>query len=321
MGRSVNIALRIAVLFLVFAFSSAALAGWDLTKPLTEFFPPPLAVEPESEDPSVQMLKSSGPTLEDQIMELTNQERWDNGQLPPLKRCSLLDDSAETHSVNMGNRNFFAHCDLDTGSSPFDRIAAAGYSYTWAGENLHVGSSTAAGAIAGWMSSPGHRANILRAEFRELGVGYHYDASDTGNIRFDSDGDCDSDNTIGPYYHYWTQNFGSRSTVYPVIINREAYSTATVDVDLYLYGSGWASEMRIRNEGGNWTAWQTFASDVEWQLSAGPGVKQVFVEIRNGGAVRDANDSIVSTAPGASPEIFDDDFEEGHTGNWSSTVQ
>ncbi len=261
---------------------AAGVRGWDLTIPLSDIFPPPIVVEPDVRDPVWDQQKSGGPTPEDQIMELTNQERWDNGQLPPLKRNSLLDSSSESHTANMATRNFFAHCDLDTGDSPFNRIVDAGYDYSYAGENLHAGSSTAAGAIDGWMSSSGHRENILRPEFRELGVGYVYDASDSHNVRFDSDGNCVSEQIIGPLYHYWTQNFGARSSVYPVVIDREAYSTATRNVNLYLYGSGWAQDMRIRNENGSWTAWQTFSTNVAWQLSTGAGTKEVFVEIRSG---------------------------------------
>lgn len=299
---------------------SAGAGGWDLTKPLSHYFPPPLAVNPDSTRVGSPALKSGGPTLEDQILELTNQERWNNGELPPLKGNTLLESSSETHSTNMGNRNFFAHCDLDTGDSPWNRIIDAGYFYVYAGENLHAGSSTAAGAMNGWMNSPGHRANILSMDFRELGVGYNYDSSDIHNVRFDEDGNCVSEQTIGPLYHYWTQNFGTRSSVYPVVIAREAYSTATRNVDLYLYGSGWAQEMRIRNENGSWTAWQTFSTDVAWLLSTGAGTKEVFVEIRSGATVRSASDTIVSTDDSVSNTIFEDDFESINTNAWSDTV-
>lgn len=236
------------------------------------FFPPPVLVEPASPDVGFLAVKSGEPALEDQIMELTNQERWDNGRLPPLKRNTLLDSPSETHSTNMANRNFFAHCDVDTKESPWDRMIDAGYFYSWAGENLLAGSSTASGAMDEWMNSPGHRANILSSDFREFGVGYVHDPSDVVNVRKDDDGNCTADGTFrSPLFHYWTQNFGATSSVYPVVINREAFSTATRNVDLYLYGSGWAQDFRIRNENASWTAWQAFSADVAWRLSAGPG--------------------------------------------------
>lgn len=305
---------------MILAGSGAVFGGWDLTKPLFEFFPPPIAVEPDALESGVAAPKNGGPTPEDEIMELVNQARWDNGQLPPLKRNNLLDSSSETHSSNMATRNFFAHCDLDTADSPYDRILDAGYFYTWAGENLHAGSSTAAGAMDGWMNSPGHRANILRPEFRELGIGYYPDPGDAHNVRYDADGNCVSDQIIGPLYHYWTQNFGARSSAYPVVINREAYSTASREVDLYLYGSGWATEMRIRNESGTWTDWETFSTDVSWQLSAGAGTKEVFVEIRQGATLRAASDTIISTVSSDPNLIFEDGFESHNTNAWSSAV-
>ena len=255
-------------------------------------------------------------------MELVNQERWTNGQLPPLKRNTMLDSSSETHSSNMATRNFFAHCDLDTWSTPWDRMVAAGYDWNTAAENIAGGYSTAAATMAQWMGSSGHRGNILATDFRELGIGYVNDSSDTSNVRSgDAYGNCPVASTgNGPYYHYWTQNFGTRSGVYPIIIEREKYETATRAVSLYLYGSGWATEMRIRNENGSWTAWQPFSANVAWQLSAGAGTKEVFVEIRSGATVRAASDTIISTVATDPNLVFEDDFESNNTNRWSTTV-
>lgn len=280
-------------------------------------YPLPLWME-ESLEP-----RAGGPSFEDQVMELVNQERWDNGQLPPLKRVSLLDSSSETQSSNMGSRNFFSHCDLDTLTQPWDRMSAAGYSgMLFAAENIAAGYSTPQAVMNGWMASTGHRANILSTSSWELGIGYVLDGSDTGNVRLNLNTDCVVDQlNQGPYYHYWTQNFGRRSGVYPVVIGREAYETTTRDVDLYLYGTGFAVSMRLRNENGAWTAWQSFAADVAWQLSAGNGTKTVNVEIASGaagtGTVRSASDTILLNG---ATDIFTDGFESGNTSAWNSTV-
>ena len=85
------------------------------------------------------------------------------------------------------------------------------------------------------------------------------------------------------------------------------------------YGSGWATQMRIRNENGSFGGWQTFQSDVSWQLSDGPGVKEVFVEITNGSTTYAISDTIVSTAE-ATDLIFADGFESGNSSAWSATV-
>lgn len=234
------------------------------------------------------------PTFEDQVMELVNQQRWSNGQLYPLKRCDLLDNSAETHSGNMATRNFFAHCDVDTKTLPWDRMTAAGYTpWSAAAENIAAGYTTPAAVMTGWMNSSGHRANILSTTVRELGIGYVYQSGDQSNVRNDANGDCNADGTTGgPYGHYWTQNFGKRSTVYPVVINREAFQTTESTVQLYLFGSGWATEMRFRNDSGSWSAWQPYATDVSWVLSGGNGSRMVNAEIRNGGTTYGASDVI-----------------------------
>ncbi|MCB9422278.1 MAG: CAP domain-containing protein [Ardenticatenaceae bacterium] len=247
----------------------------------------------------------AAPTYVGQVVELVNQERWNNGQLPPLKAVDLLHTSSQTHSDNMANRDFFAHCDPDTKTLPWDRMEAAGYIWNYAGENIAAYYSDPAAVMTGWMNSSGHRANILSTDFREIGVGYTYQSSDQGNIRGDSNGDCTADNfSNGPYYRYWVQNFGRRNTVYPVVINREAYEATTPQVSLYMYGSGWAVEMRFRNENGTWSAWQPYAANVNWTLSSGNGAKTVYAEIKNGtGEVRSASDTIMLNVTVVEPII------------------
>jgi uncharacterized protein YkwD len=238
----------------------------------------------------------AGPTFEDLVVEQVNTERLNNGGLPPLKHNSLLDTSSETHSHNMGDRDFFAHCDLDTETLPWDRMSAAGYQFSAAAENIAAGYGTPEQVMTGWMNSPGHRNNILSTSYREIGVGYYYQGTDGSGVRTDSNGDCVADgSSTFPYFNYWTQNFGSRAAIYPVVIDREAYATADPLVDLYIYGAGWASQMRMRNENGSWGAWLPFSEYVlNWQLSAGSGTKEVFVEIQNGaGTVLGASDTII----------------------------
>ncbi|MCA9968902.1 MAG: hypothetical protein KC425_01740, partial [Anaerolineales bacterium] len=238
----------------------------------------------------------SAGTFGEQVVELVNAARWDNGQLPPLKGETLLHAAAQGHSDNMAGRDFFAHCDLDTKTSPGERMTAAGYSgWNYAGENIAAGYSTPVDVMNGWMNSSGHRANILSLNYREIGVGYTYQGSDQANVRYDSNGDCNADGTYTyAFYRYWTQNFGRRGAVYPVIINREAVETDSRSVALYVYGQGWATEMRFRNEGGSWSAWRPYAPDAAWTLSSGNGLKTVQAEIRDGGgSVRGASDTIL----------------------------
>ena len=231
-----------------------------------------------------------------QVVELVNQERWTHGQLAPLKKNAVLDAAAMEHSRGMAFRDFFGHCDLDSKASPFDRIRAAGYRYRAAGENIAAGQRDPADVMNSWMNSPGHRSNILSGSYREIGVGYVLQSNDRNNIRRDSNGDCSADSAdSGPYYRYWTQDFG-RSNAYPLVIEREKDEIATASVDLYVYGQGFATEMRFRNEDGNWSNWEQYAANKAWNLSDGAGSKRVSVEIRNGSSMATASDEILLIA-------------------------
>jgi len=192
-------------------------------------------------------------TFEDQVMEIVNQERWNNGQLAPLKRCDLLDNSTGLHSDNMAAREFFAHCDPDTKTLPWNRMNAAGYVYNSARRTSPPGRRRRSRS---W--PPGWEAAATRQHSLDQLPGdrnrYVYQSGDLANIRGDANGDCTPDTfNGGPYRHYWTQNFGRRNFVYPVVINREAYESSSRDVSLYIYGSGFAVDMRIRNDAGTWS--------------------------------------------------------------------
>ncbi len=256
-----------------------------------------------------------GQSLSEQVLEQVNLARWDNGNLPPLKGHAQLDASALLHSTNMGQRDFFMHCDPDTLTSHSGRMSAAGYSSVASAENIAAGNSTAAAVMAQWMNSSGHRANILSGNYHELGVGYYFDPGDGAPKRYTNIGGCTPNTTIsGNFAHYWTQNFGRRGNHYPVVIAREAYLATVCDIDVYLYGSGFASEMRFSNDGGaSWSAWQAFAANAIWTLNGNTGTTAtVHAEIRSsGGSVRSASDTIRlgTTCNGISARVFRHGFE------------
>ncbi|WP_242048849.1 CAP domain-containing protein [Planktothrix sp. FACHB-1365] len=131
-------------------------------------------------------------SFEQRVFELTNQERLNAGLLP-LTYNYQLEAAAETHSQNMALQDFYAHNGVD-GTTPWDRITATGYNFSWAAENIYASPTTPEAAVEGWMNSPLHRANILDPNLTEIGVGYYYLANDTGNVNWN---------------HYWTQNFGT----------------------------------------------------------------------------------------------------------------
>lgn len=124
----------------------------DLVRSPSEAFPEPIGVTPVDEAPT-RTPDAADPTFEEEVMELVNLERWNNGQLPPLKQNDFLDASSETHSNNMAVRDFVMHCDPDTGTLPWDRMIAAGHLYSSAGENIAWGYPDPQAVVGGWMAT------------------------------------------------------------------------------------------------------------------------------------------------------------------------
>ena len=110
------------------------------------------------------------------VLCLHNQIRAQRG-LPLLKDSAKLRKAASGHSADMVVEGYFDHT-TPSGTTFVDRIIGAGYARrndAWTlGENLAWGTgdlSTAAGVMQAWMNSPGHKANILKRSYRELGIG------------------------------------------------------------------------------------------------------------------------------------------------------
>ncbi len=126
-------------------------------------------------------------TVEQVTLCLLNEQRREAGR-GPLRRDSRLGVAADGHARDMAARGYFAHDSLD-GRSFFDRIKQAGYlrpnPSTWTvGENIAWGSGRLANPgeiVTAWMASPGHRRNILSADYREIGLGLA-EADAAGNL-------------------------------------------------------------------------------------------------------------------------------------------
>ena len=103
------------------------------------------------------------------VVELVNAERAKAG-LKALKMNTELSKVATLKSQDMAKNNYFDH-NSPTYGSPFDMMKKYGISYKTAGENIAMGQTTPEQVMNGWMNSPGHRANILKASFTEIGVG------------------------------------------------------------------------------------------------------------------------------------------------------
>jgi uncharacterized protein YkwD len=134
----------------------------------------------ESEAPPPEVCDPGGSSaFEAEVISLINAERAKES-LAGLTIQSQLTTAARNHSDDMSCNDFFSH-NSPTSGSPFDRISAAGYSYSWAGENIAAGHGTPSALVEGWMDSQGHRDNILNANFTQIGIGYAYwESSDFG---------------------------------------------------------------------------------------------------------------------------------------------
>lgn len=100
----------------------------------------------------------------------TNQQRAANG-VADLTINGQLNQAAQAKANDMATRDYWSH-NTPEGNPPWVFFAAAGYSYSKAGENLAYGFTTADDAITGWMNSPAHKANLLDGQFTEVGFGF-----------------------------------------------------------------------------------------------------------------------------------------------------
>jgi uncharacterized protein YkwD len=130
-----------------------------------------------------------------QVVQLANAYRAERG-LTELSVSSALTDSASWKSLHMAGNGYFAHDDPDPVSrGAYQRAKDCGFEGTTWGENIAYGYPTARAVMAGWIASPGHRANLENPAFTTIGVGV---------------------GQAGRGTLYWTQNFGNdEGTVQP----------------------------------------------------------------------------------------------------------
>jgi len=104
-----------------------------------------------------------------EVVALTNAERANN-HIASLAPNSFLSNAAQAKAEDMATLGYFSHRGPD-GKEPWAWIREAGYLYASAGENLAVRFNESASVVHAWMASPGHRANIVKAGYTEIGVG------------------------------------------------------------------------------------------------------------------------------------------------------
>ena len=104
---------------------------------------------------------------------LLNQDRIANG-LPALKLDPALCDIARLKSQDMHEKGYFSHTSPTYGS-PSEMLKMFGYSFTSVAENI-AHHATVQKAQAAFMSSDGHRRNLLGSQWSKVGVGVWTDS-------------------------------------------------------------------------------------------------------------------------------------------------
>lgn len=113
-------------------------------------------------------------------------------RFPPvaaLRWSTPLAAAALHHSRDMAEHSFFSHRGRD-GKTAEKRTEDAGYAWRRVGENVAAGQGSPRQVVDGWLSSPGHCANIMNGSFTEMGAAFATNP--------------DSEATI-----YWTQVFAT----------------------------------------------------------------------------------------------------------------
>ena len=77
-----------------------------------------------------------------------------------------------------------------SGSTPAVRVTRGGYKYRATGENIAAGQTTPEEAVAGWIKSPPHCENLMKADYTEMGVAYAINRNSEMGV-------------------YWAQTFGT----------------------------------------------------------------------------------------------------------------
>lgn len=112
---------------------------------------------------------------EKEVVRLVNKIRSENG-LSSLTMDWQLSRVARYKSRDMHDKGYFSHTSPTYGD-PFEMMKSFGISYTAAGENIAKGQRTPQAVVDAWMSSSGHRANILNRSYTKIGVGYVADGN------------------------------------------------------------------------------------------------------------------------------------------------
>lgn len=120
------------------------------------------------DSPALHILGFSSSIKVDEVVRETNEQRIAAG-LAPLNYSERLADAARRKADNMLREDYWAH-NSPSGKSPWVWFEAAGYTYTYAGENLAKDFGNTDSMVSAWMASPTHRDNIVSPKYQEIGI-------------------------------------------------------------------------------------------------------------------------------------------------------
>ena len=127
-----------------------------------------------------------------EVTRLVNLERETHG-LTPVALNPLLTKVAQFHAQYMADNDCFGHRCPDE-PDLVARAGNAGYEFRTISENIASAMNDPAEAVGSWMTSEGHRGNMLDPDMREIGVGF---------VLLNEDGGKQKSR------QYWVQNFGA----------------------------------------------------------------------------------------------------------------
>jgi uncharacterized protein YkwD len=144
----------------------------------SESAPPTLPTSPPpSSNPAPVRAGSGNVAFESQVVALVNAERVRAG-CKSLAVDARLTAAARGHSNDMAARDYFSHTSPD-GVEFATRISNASYKWSGVAENIAKGPPAPGDVMTSWLTSAGHKANIVNCGYRNIGVGVAADAAGT----------------------------------------------------------------------------------------------------------------------------------------------
>ncbi|MGW5616166.1 CAP domain-containing protein [Streptomyces sp. NPDC003877] len=131
--------------------------------------PGPAPVQPSRDGAPYAPPQRSRDNAATEVVAAVNRHRVQAGCRPVRLRASL-NRAAQGHSADMARRQHLTHTGGD-GSSPAERMRAAGYRPGHTAENVAAGPRTPEAVVRTWIDSPEHRAILLTCRYTHAGVG------------------------------------------------------------------------------------------------------------------------------------------------------